>query len=109
MEVRLSASHTGRALFLRNTFFLSPIQISVRGGVNPRGLMRPEGLGKLIKFSYFIGFAPVTFRLVSQCPNRYAIDGIRLYQTLHAECTNANWKCGRHGRGGGINDDVGEQ
>jgi hypothetical protein len=39
--------------------------ISVRGR-KPQGLLRPEGLGKLIKIIHHIGLEPVTFRLVAQ-------------------------------------------
>jgi hypothetical protein len=47
MVVRLSASRTGCTLLPRNIFFLMfPVLIYVRGWVNCRALVQPEGLGK---------------------------------------------------------------
>jgi hypothetical protein len=50
MAVRLSALRTGCALLHRNIIILLLVLISVTDRVNPRAIVRPEGIGKLKKF-----------------------------------------------------------
>jgi hypothetical protein len=53
MAVRLSALRTGRTLLSRNTyFFVSGTHFWLS---KPKGLVLPEGLGKLKKSLHFIG------------------------------------------------------
>jgi hypothetical protein len=48
------------------------VLISVRGWVNPRGLVRREGLGKLNKLIHLNGSRPHDLPACSMCPNLYA-------------------------------------
>jgi hypothetical protein len=79
MAVKPSTPPTGRAVVRRNMI------ISVSGThfyqklSKLQDLVRPEGLGKLIKTVHLIGgLEPATFWLVAQCLNYY--DAARPYE-----------------------------
>jgi hypothetical protein len=88
MAMRLSALRAGRTLLPGRFLTL----ISVRGWVEPRSIVRLEGLGQL-KNPMISGNEPATFRLVAQCFNqlryRMSSEKLRCDYRLRVEMT---WK-----------------
>jgi hypothetical protein len=67
MAVRLSALRAGRSPFTPRK---NLVLISVRGWVDPRAIVRLEGLGQLKNPVVSSGIEFATFRLVAQCLNQ---------------------------------------
>jgi hypothetical protein len=71
MAVRLSSLRTSRTLLPKSIIiFMFLVLISVRGWVNPRAIVRLEGLGKLKNSLTSSRLVPVTLRFVAYGLNR---------------------------------------
>jgi hypothetical protein len=68
MGAKLPALSAGRPL-PAGFFFKIPGTYSARGQVDPRAIVRLEGLGKSEKKSTSLGRDPETFRFIAKCLN----------------------------------------
>jgi hypothetical protein len=95
MAVRLSAFRAGRPLTPGR--FL--IYVSVRGWVDPRAIVRLEGLGQMKNPVTSSGIEPATFRLVAYWLNQLRYGGAEFvdgwYVSIYLQLLGSNQKSGQ--------------